>query len=73
MTATNMCSNFGGKWSRPPLTIQITLCDLDVGACIYKKNVPLETFNISLESKAHKICNNMVLNYLHGGKGEKLW
>ena len=28
--------------------------DLDVGACIFYKNVPIETFNISFESTQNK-------------------
>ena len=31
-----------------------TLRDLDVGACIFKEYMPIETFNISFESTQHK-------------------
>ena len=39
--------------------------DLDVGTCIFYENVmPIETFN--------RISHNMVLNFLHRGKGGKV-
>ena len=41
--------NYGGE----ALRVQI-LSDLDVGACIFHENVPIETLSISFESTQNK-------------------
>ena len=44
--------------------------DLDVGPCIYKENVPIETFNISIQStEFNQQCDNKIISI----EGKKLW
>ena len=44
-----------GLWS---FTWADYFSDLDVAACVFKENGPIETFDVAL--KAHRISNNMV-------------
>ena len=45
------------------LGVQSFFNDLDIGACIFYENVPIETFSIIFECT----MNSMVLNF-HSGK-----
>ena len=50
--------------------VTVELCsDLDVGACFLKRNVPIETFNISFECTQNK--RNMGKDY-QKNKGHQL-
>ena len=58
MTATNMCSNFGGKWDSPPLKAQTAILEgkislyselpfVNMGACIIQLQYFLLLFQVS--------------------------
>ena len=48
-------------------------CDLDIDACIFKENVPIEIFNISFEKHSEIRKKVMIISNINDFLGGLLW